>query len=100
MARATAARDAALAEIKALPSKQRNQVATVVGAHDPATGQVAVGVKRSGTDHGKCAEDLAAEALGNPDPKTIEFTPVIRPRNDDTIPRCERCTETFGSGDA
>ncbi len=95
--RARAARDAKLAEIDALPSKQRNEVATVVGVHDPATGEVAVGVKRSGVDHGKCAEDLAAAQLpGNPDPKSLEFTEVIRPRNDKVIPRCDRCTETFG----
>lgn len=96
LTRATVARDAALAELNTLPSKQRNQVATVVGAHDPATGNVAVGVKRSGQDHGKCAEDLAAAALGNPDPRSIEFTPVVRPRNDEVIPRCDRCIATFG----
>lgn len=94
--RAEAARDAKLNEISQLSNTQRDKVSTVVGAHDPATGKVAVGVKRTGCDIGKCAEDLAAEALGNPNPKTIEFTKVIRPRNEKVIPRCDRCTNTFG----
>jgi integrase/recombinase XerC len=45
---------------------------------------------------GKLRRFHAADALGNPDPKTIEFTPVVRPRTDEVIPRCDRCTETFG----
>ena len=94
--KAEAARDAKLDEISQLSNTQRDKVSTVVGAYDPATGKVAVGVKRTGCDIGKCAEDLAAEALGSPDPKTIQFTKVIRPRNDKVIPRCDRCTNTFG----
>ncbi|MCA9490267.1 MAG: hypothetical protein KC621_10090 [Myxococcales bacterium] len=65
---ATAARDAAIDGLSDLPSKERKSVSTVVGVHDPATGNIAVGVKKSGCDSGKCAEDLAAEQLpGNPD---------------------------------
>ncbi|MDP5208573.1 toxin TcdB middle/N-terminal domain-containing protein [Microbulbifer sp. 2205BS26-8] len=94
--RAEAARDSKLNEISQLSNTQIKKVSTVVGAHDPATGKVAVGVKRTGCDFEKCAEDLAAEALGNPDPKTIEFTKVIRPRNEKVIPRCDRCTNKFG----
>ena len=96
MKRAEALRDAKLEEISQLSSRERKRVSTVVGAHDPATGNVAVGVKRTGCNFGKCAEDLATEALGNPDPKTIEFTKVIRPRAEQVIPRCDRCTNTFG----
>lgn len=66
-----------------------------MGAHDPATGRVAVGAKVSGRcNAGKCAEDLASEALGNP--KNIEFTKVIRPRTQQRIPRCDRCTSKYG----
>jgi hypothetical protein len=94
---ATDARDAAIEGLAGLPSKERKTVSTVVGARDPATGNVSVGVKKSGCDAGKCAEDLAYEGLpGSPDPKSVEFTDVIRPRTGEKVPRCERCTEKFG----
>ncbi|WP_171014188.1 hypothetical protein, partial [Chitinivorax sp. B] len=93
--RAEALRDAKLAEISMLSKTQQAKITTVVGAHDPATGRVAVGVKVTcGANAGRCAEDLASEALGNP--KVIEFTKVIRPRNDKVIPRCERCVGKYG----
>lgn len=94
--RAEALRDAELDRLSGLSNTQRDKVSTVVGAHDPKTGNIAIGIKRRGCDSGRCAEDLAAEALGNPDPKTIEFTSVVRPRTQDVIPRCDRCTDTFG----
>jgi len=93
--KAEALRDSKLAEIGELSKTQQAKITTVVGALDPKTGNVAVGVKVSGKcNAGKCAEDLASEALGNP--KDIEFTKVIRPRNKDEIPRCERCTKKYG----
>jgi len=75
---------------------QQSKITTVVGAHDPATGKVVVGVKVScKANAGKCAEDLASEVLGNP--QTIEFTKVVRPRNEHVIPRCDRCVGKYGS---
>jgi len=94
--RAKAARDEKVSEIQTWSANKRNKVATVIGAYDPSTRAVAVGVKITGQDEGKCAEDLAAEKLGNPDPKTIVFTQAIRPRNNLWIIRCDRCTDTFG----
>ncbi len=97
VARAAAARDAKLAEVRSGSGKQRNKVTTVVGAYDFASDKVAVGAKVDGCDKGKCAEDLAAEALGSPPPKTIKFTDVIRPRTDEVIPPCDRCKATYGT---
>ncbi len=96
--RAEALRDAELEKIFQLSKTKRSKITTVVGAHDPATGRVAVGVKKTcAANAGKCAEDLASEALGNP--QNIEFTKVIRPRNEKIIPRCERCTGKYGPED-
>jgi RHS repeat-associated protein len=93
--KAEALRDAKLEEISQMSKTQQSKITTVVGAHDPATGRVAVGVKVScKANAGKCAEDLASEALGNP--KNIEFTKVIRPRNENVIPRCDRCVGKYG----
>ena len=93
--RAEALRDAELLEISKLSKTKQSKITTVVGAHDPATGRVAVGVKVTcRANAGKCAEDLASEALGNP--KNIEFTKVIRPRNENIIPRCDRCVGNYG----
>jgi len=74
--RAEALRDEKLTDISKLSKTKKSKISTVVGAHDPDTGNIAVGVKVTcKANAGKCAEDLAAEALGNP-PK-VEFTKVI-----------------------
>jgi len=92
---AEALRDAKLEEIYKMSKTQQSKITTVVGAYDPKTGRVATGVKVTcKSNAGKCAEDLAAEALGNPE--NIEFTEVIRPRNSKVIPRCDRCVINYG----
>jgi hypothetical protein len=84
------ARDTALHEIAELSSAQRNQVSAVVGGANPKTGETAVGVKRSGENYGKCAEDLCAEQFGE-DAGKILMSPAVRPRTEEVIPVCKRC---------
>jgi hypothetical protein len=92
---AIAARDAVLKEVAGLPAKERNQVSAVVGGVKVETGQVAVGIKRSGENYGKCAEDLCVEALGGK-PDDVLMSPAIRPRTSDVIPVCKRCQAKYG----
>jgi hypothetical protein len=91
---AIAARDAALREMAGLSSKERNQVSAVVGAVSTQTGQSAVGVKRSGENYGKCAEDLCVEVLGG-QPGEVLISPAIRPRTNEVIPVCKRCQTKY-----
>ena len=90
---AIAARDAKLAEIAELSSKERGKVSTVVGGVNRETGATAVGVKRSGENYGKCAEDLCTEQLG--DPSNVLMSPAIRPRGNKVIPVCKRCQTKY-----
>lgn len=92
---AIAARDAKLREIGGLSSKERNQVSAVVGGVNTQTGQSAVGVKKSGENYGKCAEDLCAEGLGDK-PAEVLMSPAIRPRTNEVIPVCKRCQTRYG----
>jgi filamentous hemagglutinin len=100
--------------------------ATAIGAVDPLTGKVVttsngaipeviapelkayaeklggLGVKTAcGNTLGRCAEFRAANELllSNPNLtlKDIKFTPAIRPRTGEVIPRCENCTNMFGA---
>jgi len=87
---AAAARDAALDEIAELSSAERNQVSAVVGGVNPETGETAVGIKRSGENYGKCAEDLCTEQFGE-DAGKILMSPTVRPRTKEVIPVCKRC---------
>lgn len=91
---AIAIRDAALQEIAVLSSTERNKISAVVGGVNPETGETAVGIKRSGEDYGKCAEDLCAEQFGE-DAGKILMSPAIRPRNDEVIPVCKRCQSKY-----
>lgn len=85
------ARDDFVAALKT--PKERRQYATVVGAADPEAGKVVVGAKVGGSDPTRCAENLAAEQLGNkPD---LIITEAVRPRTDETIPVCTRCQSSF-----
>ncbi|WP_017522118.1 hemagglutinin repeat-containing protein [Pseudomonas nitroreducens] len=99
--------------------------ATVVAAVDPMTGRVVtsssgvvpeniapelkeyadslggLGVKTScGNTLGRCAEFRAANELLLSNPtlrvKDIKFTPAIRPRTGEVVPRCENCENIFG----
>ncbi|MEH6462179.1 hypothetical protein, partial [Chitinimonas sp. JJ19] len=89
------ARDALLKQIGMKSKTQQAKITTVVGAYDPATGKVvAVAKTTCASNAGKCAEDLAKEALGNP--SNVEFTRVVRPRTDEVISRCPRCTGKYG----
>jgi len=91
---AIAVRDAKLAEIAALSAKDRNRVAAVVGGVNLSTGQIAVGLKKTGENYGKCAEDLCADALGGPS-EDILMSPAVRPRTMEVIPVCKRCQTKF-----
>ncbi len=95
-AKANAARDEKLAELDGLSNKQRNKVATVVGACDPVTGETGVGVKVTGQDRGNCAEDLAKADLAkktSTDPSNFLLSSAERPRTGETIPVCTRCQD-------
>ncbi|MHA7845174.1 hemagglutinin repeat-containing protein [Serratia sp. D1N4] len=100
--------------------------ATAIGAVDPLTGKVVttsngaipeviapelkayadklggLGVKTAcGNTLGRCAEFRAANELllSNPNLtlKDIKFTPAVRPRTGEVVPRCENCTNIFGA---
>ncbi len=99
---------------------------TVIGAVDPLTGKIVtsssgsvpdviapelrayaeklggLGVKTAcGNTLGRCAEFRAANELllNNPGLRLsdIKFTPAIRPRTGEVVPRCENCTNIFGA---
>jgi hypothetical protein len=91
---AIVARDAKLREIAQMSSRERNQISTVAGAVDSQTGHTAVGIKRSGENYGKCAEDLAVEALAGPLENAL-ISPAIRPRTQETVPVCKRCQTKY-----
>ncbi len=91
------ARDEALTEIRSQSKTQQRKVATVVGAVNTKTGKIGVGIKKTGCDRGKCAEDLAKEAVGG-NSADILLSPAVRPRlspPNDTINVCKRCQGTF-----
>ncbi|MBC3205760.1 filamentous hemagglutinin N-terminal domain-containing protein [Pseudomonas sp. SWRI111] len=98
---------------------------TVIGAVDPWTGKIVtsssgtvpttiapelkayadslggLGVKTAcGNTLGRCAEFRAANELLLNNPKLrlkdIAFTPAIRPRTGEVVPRCENCINIFG----
>jgi hypothetical protein len=94
---AIAIREAALREIAALSSTQRSKVSAVVGGLNPENGETAVGIKRSGENYGKCAEDLCAEQFGE-DAGKILMSPAIRPRTGEIIPVCKRCQSKYRPG--
>lgn len=100
--------------------------ATAIGAVDPITGKIVttsngaipttiapelqsyadklggLGVKTAcGNTLGRCAEFRAANELllSNPNLKLkdIQFTPAVRPRTGEVVPRCENCTNMFGA---
>ena len=61
-----------------------------------------LGVKTAcGNTIGRCAEFRAANELllKNPGLKLsdIKFTPAIRPRTGQVVPRCDNCTNIFGA---
>jgi hypothetical protein len=91
------ARDAELQKIANLPAKERNKVSTVVGGVNTQTGKIAVGVKRSGENHGKCAEDIVVEHLGG-NPGDVVMSEAVRPRTGETIPVCTRCQTKYSPG--
>ncbi|WP_455813240.1 hemagglutinin repeat-containing protein [Pseudomonas graminis] len=99
--------------------------ATAIGAVDPLTGKIVttsngaipttiapelqsyadklggLGVKTAcGNTLGRCAEFRAANELLMSNPnlklKDIQFTPAVRPRTGEVVPRCENCTNMFG----
>ncbi|WP_239646774.1 filamentous hemagglutinin N-terminal domain-containing protein [Pseudomonas syringae] len=99
---------------------------TVIGAVDPLTGKIVttssgavpdviapelaayaeslggLGVKTAcGNTLGRCAEFRAANELLLSNPglklKDIKFTPAIRPRTGEVVPRCDNCTSIFGA---
>lgn len=99
---------------------------TVIGAVDPLTGRIVttssgavpttiapelqayadklggLGVKTTcGNTLGRCAGFRAANELllSNPRLKLndIKFTPAVRPRTGEVVPRCENCTNIFGA---
>ncbi|MEZ2686638.1 hypothetical protein ACBQ20_17850 [Proteus vulgaris] len=60
------------------------------------------GVKTAcGNTLGRCAEFRAANELmlSNPNLKVkdIQFTPAVRPRTGEVVPRCDNCTNMFGA---
>ncbi|WP_226101917.1 hemagglutinin repeat-containing protein [Dickeya oryzae] len=100
--------------------------ATAIGAVDPLTGKIVttsngavptvvapelqsyadklggLGVKTAcGNTLGRCAEFRAANELLLANPslklKDIQFTPAIRPRTGEVVPRCENCKNIFGA---
>ncbi|WP_420921600.1 hemagglutinin repeat-containing protein [Enterobacter quasiroggenkampii] len=99
--------------------------ATAIGAVDPLTGKIVttsngavptivapelqayadklggLGVKTAcGNTLGRCAEFRAANELLLTNPslklKDIQFTPAVRPRTGEVVPRCENCKNIFG----
>ena len=91
---AIAARDAKLAEVRNLPSKERNQIAAIVGGVNTKSGETATGVKKTGEAYGKCAEDLCVEALGGTVAHVL-LSPAIRPRTNGVVPVCKRCQTKY-----
>jgi len=91
---AIAARDAKLKEISSLPSKERNQIAAIVGGVNTQSGQTGTGIKKSGEAYGKCAEDLCVEALGGKQADVL-LSPAIRPRTNEVLPVCKRCQTKY-----
>jgi hypothetical protein len=91
---AIAARDAELREIAQLSSKERNRISAVVGAVNTRTGKTTVGVKKSGENYGKCAEDLAVDAVSAPF-ESVLISPAIRPRTNEIVPVCKRCQTKY-----
>ncbi len=92
-------RDEKLAELDRGSNTKRARVSTVIGVHNPETGEVAVGVKIiCPQNRGTCAENNAEDNLteGVTDPEQLEFTKAIRPRNKDRIDRCDDCTKRYG----
>ncbi|MCC8367284.1 hypothetical protein J8V57_13570 [Xenorhabdus sp. PB61.4] len=100
--------------------------ATAIAAVDPLTGRIStasngavpsviapelleyaqklggLGVKTAcGNTLGRCAEFRAANELmlSNPNLKVkdIQFTPAVRPRTGEVVPRCDNCTNMFGA---
>ena len=95
MGKALKSRDDELARIRQLSNTQRDKHTTVVGAYDPATGNVTSASKVTCAKNASiCAEDIASDKLNNP--KSIIFTPVVRPRDGSIIPRCPACVKKFG----
>ncbi|WP_380181031.1 VENN motif pre-toxin domain-containing protein [Kalamiella sp. sgz302252] len=107
-------------------SDSKYKPATAIGAVDPLTGKIVttsngvvptviapelqayadklggLGVKTTcGNTLGRCAEFRAANELllANPNLKIkdIQFTPAIRPRTGEVVPRCENCENIFGA---
>lgn len=97
LARASAARDAELARLTGLRSADRP--ATVVGAYNVRTGNVAVG--QSSKALMECAEACAARNVGG-DIADIRFTIAKRPNGSGPpfrdIPVCSICESTHGRG--
>lgn len=91
---AIAAQNAKLEEIAGYSGKQRNKISTVTGAVNKHTGETTVGIKRSGQNYGKCAEDLCVEQLGC-DAKDVLFSRTIRPRTNEFKDVCKRCQTKY-----
>jgi RHS repeat-associated protein len=119
--KAEEARDAKVKELQ----EAGETPAAVIGAYDPTTGQVAVGVsgpapapdavdpamlakadalgglgaKTGATGAvGSCAEFDAANQLvtAGSKPEDIQFTDAVRPRTGQTVPMCSNCQTMFG----
>ena len=95
------ARDESLKVLSTLSKKEQKKVATVVAGYNKKTGDIAVGMKYSGTgiDCAHCAEDLVYDQLvkelgGKAD--DIMFTKAVRPRTNEYIPVCNNCETKFG----
>lgn len=66
-------------------------ISTDVGAYDPVTGSVSVGMKRRSSDDDLCAEDLARiklEEMGVEDSSRIRYSTAIRPRTGEVVDVC------------
>jgi RHS repeat-associated protein len=100
-----------------------SKTATVVGAYDVQTGAVAVGKSGAGLNPvnpqvaaaaqragglgtrnpgvpgvvGQCAECNAANTLANQgsNVKNVRFTPAVRPRTGEVVPKCPNCEKMF-----
>lgn len=82
-------RDAAVEQVAQLPPAQRNRVAAVSAAINTANGQVALGFKIHGENHGKSAEEIALAAVGGIAP-TVKLTAPVEPRTRTALPVSRR----------
>ena len=88
---ARAARDSVVMDVRA--AREVDQIATVTGAVNVRTGDIAVGKSYSNI----CAEQFCARGLGAAT-EDIRFTDAVRPRTLNDVQICTTCEAQWGRG--